>query len=845
MEKYIAHIRKSDGKIQEVDEHLFGTAEKACKFASKFGLGIIGELLGLLHDIGKYSLAFQNYIKSCNDILRCGDIGYNINEIVDHSTAGAQYIYNWSKNKNEKIVKISQIIGMILFSHHVVGLKNFLSSDGIDKYTERMEKSFNISHLTEVLSKITPEIKNRIDEILNILENENDILNKLDSVYYRKDKTIPEVFNEGHFIRMLGSCLIMADQHDSKFFENPYLIKMRNNGDYKSWDILIDRLETHLNKYDSNFNNVNRIRKIVSDCCLTASLCKKGIYTLTVPTGGGKTLSSLRFALHHTKKHGMDRIIYVVPYTSIIDQNADDVRKILEDIISEYKRKNGKHDYSDKIVLEHHSNLTPDEETTIQGVLSQDWDAPIIFTTAVRFLETLFKSGTPNIKRMNQIANSVIIFDEAQTIPIKCIHMFNNFVNSAVEKYNCTVVLCTATQPYLHGVNKELGSLTILPDMEIISDVNYIFENLKRVECIDYRKIGNNKWKLQDVSKFTMKQFDEIDSFLVVTNTKSSARKLYLECKSLNKKNIEIYHLSTNMCPAHRMDILKKIRYCLDEKIPVLCVSTPLIEAGVDVDFNSGIRYLTCFDSIIQTGGRINRNGELKDKNGNLILGKFYIIDYEEDYRKMHYLPDIRIGIETSNKLLDNIKKGAKYYDTDIMSRSNVAEYFKKYYTEQACKMDYKKYSDEYEEDNKRPKLSMDNLVNMLSRNDIARKEYNRNTIVGDNKLYFFQSFEDAGKAFFVIDPFTKEVIIPYKEGKDVIVELCACEDLKLQYELRKKAQRFSINVFQNEFKKLQENGMIKEVQEGFDIYALNPMYYSENVGITNEDSMIMEMLIA
>ena len=195
---------------------------------------------------------------------------------------------------------------------------------------------------------------------------------------------------------------------------------LRNNNKYPSWETLIERLNVKVNVFETKpeRNEVDELRSRVSESCLEFSTKPKGIYQLTVPTGGGKTFASLRFALNHAKEHSMDRVFHIIPYTSIIDQNAEEVRKIMEE-------KDSKGNYLNKVVLEHHSNLTPEEETHRQSLLSENWDAPIVFTTQVQFLEALFGSGTKNARRVHQLANSVIIFDEIQTLPVRCVHMFN------------------------------------------------------------------------------------------------------------------------------------------------------------------------------------------------------------------------------------------------------------------------------------------------------------------------------------------------------------------------------------------------------------------------------------
>ncbi|MGH2569316.1 MAG: CRISPR-associated helicase Cas3', partial [Bacteroidota bacterium] len=329
----------------------------------------------------------------------------------------------------------------------------------------------------------------------------------------------------------------------------------------------------------------------MSQQCFEYSSKSSGLYQLTVPTGGGKTLASLRFALHHASKHEMDRIFYVIPYTSIIDQNAEEVKKILED-------KDAKGKFLGRVVLEHHSNLTPDEETRRQNLLSENWDAPIVFTTQVQFLETLFGSGTQSARRMHQLANSVIIFDEVQTIPVRCVHMFNVALRFLVHNCGSTVVLCTATQPLLDKVEPAQRSLTIPPEYRMMQNEKELFAKLKRVKVHDRRRAGG--WSEEDVTELAGQELHKMGSVLIIVNTKNSARSLY---QQLSARPTDTYHLSTNMCPAHRLGVLNAVKQRLSNKQPVVCVSTQLIEAGVDIDFGSVIRYLAGLDSITQAAG--------------------------------------------------------------------------------------------------------------------------------------------------------------------------------------------------------------------------------------------------
>ena len=552
---------------------------------------------------------------------------------------------------------------------------------------------------------------------------------------------------------------------------------------------------------------------------LRISTKPKGIYQLTVPTGGGKTFASLRFALNHAKEYSMDRVFYIIPYTSIIDQNVEEVRKILEE-------KDSKGNYLNKVVLEHHSNLTPEEETNRQGLLAENWDAPIVFTTQVQFLEALFGSGTRSARRMHQLANSVIIFDEIQTLPVRCVHMFNVAIRFLVQNCGTTVVLCTATQPLLDKVDPIQRALKIEPEQKIISYEKELFQKLKRVDVFD--KTRPEKWDEEEVAELAVHQFREKGSVLVIVNTKSSARAVYQAV--LQKSNATVYHLSTNMCPAHRLKVLDEIKEKLqpEKTEPVICVSTQLIEAGVDIDFGSVIRYLAGMDSIAQAAGRCNRHGVRKSP------GSVWIVNPKQE--NTDRLNDIKIGIEKAERIFRDFKDFPEKFDGDLIGLNTMEVYYNYYFFERKGEMAYSVNKDSIVGQS-------DNLFNLLSTNKLATDEYAR-IKKASPEIPFTQSFQVASKAFHVIDENTQGVIVPYGEGKELIKDLCGAFDLEKQFELIKKAQRYSVNMYTREFNEMAKNHAIHEVQEGAGIYYLDNEYYNNEFGWSNDSISGMETLI-
>ena len=518
----MAHYRERDQTIQPLVDHLENTSLLAEKFAGKIGLGKVGKVLGLLHDVGKASSDFQNYIGSATgliDPLADNYVDFKAKKgKIDHSTAGAQIIFRFLNEKESPEYKtVSQVLALCIVSHHS-GLIDCLSPDGQDVFTSRIEKEEEKTYLADVVTNLEPVVNQVKDGLA--ASSVSDLGFVMKNIKGESKEVC--LFKYGLLIRYLLSCLLDADRLDTADFEFPKNLKIRNYGIYPSWDELIIKLDKKIEelKNISSRTTINELRDSISNACLDYAGKPRGIFKLSVPTGGGKTLASLRFALHHANKYKLDRVFYVIPYTSIIDQNAKVVRDIFED-----------EGLSD-VVLEHHSNLTPEEETKKQSLLSENWDAPIVFTTQVQFLEALFGSGTRGARRMHQLANSVIIFDEIQTLPVNTIHMFNTAIQFLVENCNSSVVLCSATQPLLDQVKPVQRALRI--DYSIIENEEELNEKLKRVQIIDKRQIGG--WEEEQISDLVKKQLTEKGSVLIITNTKKSARKLFqtLEKKLVN-----------------------------------------------------------------------------------------------------------------------------------------------------------------------------------------------------------------------------------------------------------------------------------------------------------------------
>jgi len=807
---FIAHVRAIDKAEQSVASHLLEVAEIAKQLATKINVPEAGELIGLLHDFGKYSQSFQNYIQSGTGLIDPDSEAFvNAGVLkgkIDHSTAGAQWIWQalskYGKNGEGKLC--GQILSLCIASHHS-GLIDCLKPEGTNGFNQRINKEDVKSHLAECTQNADPIISEQakrltdkplmmamLTQIKLLMQNEQHGQEISDTIKH---------FYIGFWTRFLFSCLIDADRINSADFETPTNASYRNKA--VTWDTAIVRLEVFLKDQQAYKSNINEIRNNISNTCKNRAQDAQGIYTLTVPTGGGKTYASLRYALHHAKTHDLDRIIYIIPYTSIIEQNASAIRNVLEQDGDEYPW-----------VLEHHSNLEPENQTWHSKLAAENWDAPIVLTTMVQFLETLFSGGTRGVRRLHQLANSVIIFDEIQSLPINCTHLFCNSLNFLSAYAKTTAVLCTATQPVLdqlHSPHK--GQLLIPKQNELIADVGELFEQLKRVEIRNKTKVEG--WSLDEIVELALSEFKDKGNCLVIVNTKAWAQALYLQCAETVDEN-SLFHLSTHQCSAHRSELFDKMRDRLDKQLPVLCFSTQLIEAGVDIDFASVIRFLAGLDSIAQAAGRCNRNGRLETATVHVVNPTKETIDQ---------LIDIKVGQEKTKRVFSEVDA------RDLLAPETMALYFKYFFYERADQMAYPL--------KEKQAGRADSLLNLLSENKF--------NIGGNVSMHLKQSFMTAGIAFKAIDAPTQSVIVPYGEGKELIADLCGLAkdfEPKRYYECLKRAQKFSVNVFPNVWRKLQDQHAVIEIHPGEDVYYLDKTYYSTEFGLSLEPVSKAEAII-
>ena len=819
---YIAHVRKADGQPQFLQTHLTETAEIAKLLAAKLALDHAGELLGLMHDFGKYSRKFQKYIHDetglFNPDLDDEESTPNGSK-VDHSTAGTQWVYRELRKfgAEQGIGELfGQMLGLCIASHHGEGLIDCLDGEGNPKWIERFNKTDELTHLAECEQNANEAVQQKAKE----LADENLIRSLLNAVKpILSNQTINNKIKEfylGCLTRFLFSCLIDADRINSSDFEREAQKEVRRLTEKPDWQTAIDQLEAKLAGFENRYP-IDEIRRKISDNCLKRAVDFQGIYTLTVPTGGGKTLASLRYALHHSQKHNLDRIIYIIPYTSIIDQNAQAVREIL----------------GEDWVLEHHSNLEPEKQSWQDKLLSENWDKPIVFTTMVQFLDAWFGGGTRGARHIHPMTNSVLIFDEIQTLPVKCVHLFCNVLNWLTTFGKSTAVLCTATQPLLgesglqnfsEGKRESIAARGLLKqpaNAEIMGkhqDLDKLFADLSRVKIRFNEKAGG--WNVDEAGAFLLEQFQTALSCLFIVNTKKWAQELYQYCKGQNVPPEALFHLSTNQCAAHRKAIFDTIKARLKNKEPVICISTQLIEAGVDISMACVIRALGGLDSIAQAAGRCNRHGEKEGK------GQVWVLNLQEqDFTRI--LPDIQAGKTHAERVFRD------FAGQDILQPAAMERYFEYYFYQRSDEMSYSVKNS-----------ATGSLLDWLS--DNALNPYGEKNNKRSKPLpLLMQSFKSAGRAFQAIDAPTHAVIVPYGEGAELIAKLCGEWNPKEMYRTLQKAQRYSVNVFPKVWEQLQDENAIYETIKGSGIYYLDECHYSNEFGLSLDKTSEMTCYIS
>lgn len=722
---------------QDVANHLKGVAHRAGVFASTFCGGNEAQWSGFLHDLGKCRKEFQDYL--------CGNRKGGID--THHAVYGATLAYKkgWGP-------MAFAVAGHHAGLHNGYALEALVNDPNYDAHTRLLPLVQWFTDTFGVLPDVT-----------------------LSPKFVENDPLALE-----YYTRMLYSCLVDADRLDAERQETgkerqvTRLVEVVNS--------LIERLNRERDS-KSREGKVNELRHSVFDQCVEAAHNEKSFFSLTVPTGGGKTLSSMAFALTHAKKHGLDRVIVVIPYLSIIEQNAAEYRSIFdpEDL---------------GWVVEHHSAVPEraeenDEETSSSAQSADNWDAPIIVTTSVQFVESLFAASPGRCRKLHNIANSLVIFDEVQTLPSHLLNPLLHIMKELCRNYGVSFLFMTATQPaFLRGPSLPEG-FDPGEVREIIRDTTELFSALQRVE---YHPPVMLDW--QDLAA----RLAACPQVLCVVNVRKHACRLWEDLRDalpLEDKD-SVFHLSSSMCAEHRLWVLGdskepregSVRHCLRNNLPCRLVATQVVEAGVDIDFPVVYRAQGPLDSIAQVAGRCNREGRLRDAKGQSVHGQVYLFTPEEKG-----LPPgvyaTATGISTS--MLDGC--------LDVLGR--VPEIFTLYFSQ---------------------------LYALTNTDHTGR---GKTSIQEDRGNYRFR--EVARKAKVIADD-GQPVIVPFREGADRIFDIrnrkqAVGKPRFDRHDLRR-LQRFMVNVRDREFSMLLHSGLVKALLPNLELYILEEGCYHKHLGL-------------
>ena len=615
-EQYISHLYLDNESkqwiIQTNEEHQINVAKMTATFAGGFGLSSWGYALGLLHDKGKERISFQQYIRKANGLPI---INKNFCEEHQHAFVGGILAINLMG------MSVFNLLANPIISHHT-GLHDYIEAE-------------NILQDKQIPEEISKDDIN-IDCSLMIKELRESPFSKLRT----------EIKHFHHLTRMLFSSLVDADRLDTERFMN--VESWQKRGCSSNLSDLLPKLETYLQKLQSNAadTEVNRIRKKIQEQCNKTYSGEKGFYSLTVPTGGGKTLSSLLWAIKHAVKHGMDRIIIAIPYTSIIVQTAGLLKEI----------------FGEENVLEHHSNFNPDdikdEEIREKVKLAtENWNYPIIVTTNVQLFESIFSNKPSDCRKLHNIVNSVIILDEVQTLPTDFLQPIVDAMIAYQKIFGVSFLLTTASQPVLSGLIEGSNPRTQFKGIEHITEIIPIefalHDKLRRVK-LEF----DNKGKTYDEVAAMISKYNKV---LCIVNTRQDAKELF---DRLPEQGINL-HLSRMMCPVHINKTINRIKALLkDDSQPIIrVIATQLVEAGVDIDFPVVFRQETGLDSILQAAGRCNREG----KNA---IGYTFVYSLSAEKR-------IPFGsMAEANHARQNLPVHSDWFSPSVME-----EYFKQLYS--------------------------------------------------------------------------------------------------------------------------------------------------------------------
>lgn len=791
--KFHAHIRlnqNNEAVYETVREHVLKTSEYAGEALKKVGLSKCAVLAGLLHDMGKCTGQYQEYLQKA--VFK----GNVVRGSVNHTFAGTRYVlsrYHDAEKWGVYAPLTAEVLSYAIGAHH--GQFDVVGLDHHSGFRHRLEQDIPYDEAVRTyLNQCVCE--SAIDKLFREAVQENeDFFKRLVPLLGQRKKPIQEgSFYTGLASRLILSALIEGDHRSTAEFMEPGQTEKIARIPSFRWTSYAERVDEKLETFPKN-TILQQARREISLRCKAFAERKSGIYRLNVPTGAGKTLSSLRYALRHAAVWNKSRIIFTVPLLSILDQNAAVIRDFIGD---------------DRIVLEHHSNVIQEdaqEKAIERSVLEASWEAPIIITTMVQLLNTMFDGRIGCTRRFHALCDSVIIIDEVQTIPAHLLSLFHLAISFLSEACGATVVLCSATQP--------CAEATTHPIAVGVSDIVPFDDKLWR--AFQRTQICNaGAYRLEDIPARIVELLENTQSLLAICNSKSEAEYLYQNAASADNN---CFYLSASMCMAHRRAELAAMRKKMLENDGkrIVCISTQVIEAGVDISFERVVRLSAGMESIVQAAGRCNRNGECKG------IAVVQVVQVKGE--NLQHLPDIKRGKEATQELFLTFANDPSRFDNELISDKAIEYYYRKLYgnmpegmqdgvaSVQGCRT---------------------SLMTMLSDNaDFVDVSLDQSC----EQYCLRQAFKTAGRQFSVFDSNAVDVLVPWQRGRELIEELSALSlpaDIGRMKELLKEAPTYSVSVYEWQRKKLEQESGIVSICDGA-VLVMQEGFYDDKTGVRAE----------
>ena len=787
---HIAHIRE-DGKIQTGVEHSRHAAEYASRSLTPIGMKTTAYLAALLHDFGKFKQEYDHYLEEAR-------AGTAVRGSVNHTFAGVRFVLEqWHHGNGIGYDEVTaELLAYAIGAHHGLfdcidvrqnsGFQHRQVKEGIgyaESRSDYLEQCAGLEELNSLFRASVRETTALLNQMASLSQQEDDEEADRETAFY-----------VSLLQRMLLSAVIEGDRRDTAEFMNGDAFPKWSEDMRGTWAERLAFLERKLGTLPRE-KPIDQARHTISDTCASFARQPGGVYRLNVPTGGGKTLSALRFALAHAKQWNKARIIFTSPLLSILDQNAEVLRRFIGD---------------DSLILEHHSNLAEpaDEPERLRELelLTDTWEAPVVITTLVQLLNTCFSGKTSAIRRFHSLCNSIIVIDEVQTVPNKMLTLFNLAVNYLSEICGTTIVLCSATQPSLEIVQHPLKC----PPPEMVPWQEALWSVFRRTEI---KSAG--QYRLNEIPQLIKQVLSGCSSLLVVCNRKDEAAFLLDELRDVPCRR---FHLSAAMCQAHRRETLHTLQAALEAALSggekVLCISTQVIEAGVDISFQQVIRFAAGMDSVVQAAGRCNRHAESQEPAPVRIV----LCSNE----RLERLEDIGRGKKATVSLLSAFADHPERFQNDLSGQEAIGFYYHQLYG--SMNPDF--------QDDVTPEYG--SVYRLLADNP---KFANAQCPMAE-RFYLRQAFQLAGKLFQVFDENTTDILVPYGKGRDIREYLISAAQTYGERDWQtirrniNEAKQYSVSVYQYQFTQLEKLGAVTPLFED-SVYVLSDGYYDADIGLS------------